>query len=85
VRRLDLVAFEDAQLRRELDREEASNRDYAARCPGARETECYERRPLPSSSFYTTRDYIRYRIDREHAKYNPARCGNRRNALHRKP
>jgi hypothetical protein len=70
----DLVAFEEAQLRRELHREEASNRDYAARCRGARVTDCYKRGPLPSSSFYTTRDYLRYRINREHAKYNPARC-----------
>ncbi len=70
----DLVAFEDAQLRRELQREEASNRDYAARCPGVRETECYRRGPLPPSSFYTTRDFLRYRISREHARYNPALC-----------
>jgi hypothetical protein len=85
VRRTDLVAFEDAELRRQLEREEASNRDYAARCPGVRETDCYRRGPLPSSSFYTARDYLRYRIDRAHAKYNPARCSGLRSVPHRKP
>jgi hypothetical protein len=82
VRRTDLVAFEDAELRRQLEREEASNRDYAVRCPGVRETECYRRRPLPPSSFYTSRDYLRYRIDREHARFDPTRC--KHGAVYRK-
>jgi hypothetical protein len=70
----DLVEYEEAKLRRELAREEESNRVYAERCPGARETECYQRGPLPPSSFYTTREFLRYHIDREHARFNPARC-----------
>ena len=79
-RSFDPVAFEDAQLRAELHREEASNRAYAARCAGVRETDCYRKGPLPSSAFYTTRDYLRYRIDREHARFNAARCAALRGA-----
>ena len=80
----NLVAFEEARLRRELHREEASNRAFAARCPGVRETDCYRRHPLPPSGFYTPRDYLRYRIDREHSRFNPARCATQRRAPHRK-
>jgi hypothetical protein len=77
----DLVAFEEARLRRELHREEASNRAFAARCPGVRETDCFGRQPVPRSSFYTAREFYRYRIAREHARFNPARCA----ALSRAP
>ena len=77
----DLVAFEEAQLRAELRREETSNRDFAARCPGVRETDCYRRAPLAPSAFYTTHQYLRYRIDREHARFNPARCPSVSSAL----
>jgi hypothetical protein len=80
----DLVAFEETQRRAELRREQASNRDFAARCPGARETDCYRRGPLPPSAFYTTRQYLRYRIDREHARWNPARCSSLSGALNHK-
>jgi hypothetical protein len=79
----DLVAYEDAQLRRQLAREEASNAAFARQCPGARVTECYQRGQLPPSSFYTTRDWLRYRIDREHTKFNFARCASVSGALYR--
>lgn len=70
----DLVAQEEARLRAELRREEASNRVFASRCPGVKQTECYQRGPLPPSAFYTTADRLRQLISREHARFNPARC-----------
>jgi hypothetical protein len=80
----DLLALKDAQLRRELAREQSSNRVFAARCPGVHETDCYRRGPLSQSSFYTTADWLRACITREHARFNPARCAAPRGALHRK-
>lgn len=70
----DLVALEEAQLRRELANEEGMNRAFARRCPGMQETDCYQRSPLPAASFYTTSEHLRYLIRREHARFNPARC-----------
>ena len=69
-----LVEQEEARLRDELRRERDSNQDFARRCPGTRETTCYSQPPRPRSEFYTMGDYVRYRIDREHARFNPARC-----------
>jgi hypothetical protein len=70
----DLVALQETRLRQELAREEASNCAFAARCPGVRETECYRRGPLRPSSYYTTTEFLRACIKREHQRFNPARC-----------
>jgi hypothetical protein len=76
------AALQEAQLRRELAREQASNGAFAARCPGVPETECYRRGPFRSSEFYTVVDFLRASIKREHQRFNPARCT--RGALYRK-
>jgi hypothetical protein len=70
----DLIAIEEAQLQRELANEREMNRAFARRCPGLQETECYRRDPPPAASFYTTSEALRWEIQRERARYNPARC-----------
>lgn len=73
----ELVAEQDRQLREELRRERRSNEAFARKCPGVRETECYRRGPTPASQFYTTRDVLIDRIERERYRFNPARCRHR--------
>lgn len=73
----NLVEQEEARLRAELERERESNRDFKRRCPGMTETNCYRQRPLRPSEFYTMREYLVASIEREHARFNPARCPRR--------
>ena len=77
----DWAPLEEAHLRVTLAREQASNRAYAHRCPGVRETECYRRGLPPKSTFYTEADHLRARILHERAKYDPARCASPCRAL----
>lgn len=72
-----LADQEEGRLREELRREQASNRHYARRCPGMAETGCYRAPPKPPAEFFTVQDCLKYRIDREQARFNPARCSKR--------
>jgi hypothetical protein len=65
------VAFQEQHLRETLRRERESNRVFRRHCPGIHETRCYQASARPTSSFYTTAEYLRHQIAREHARFNP--------------
>jgi hypothetical protein len=67
----DWATLEEAHLRLTLAREEASNRDYSRRCPGVRETPCYQRGLPPKSNYYTEAEYLRAQIDLESGPLQP--------------